>query len=76
MGSPPHGRAKDIPGTAYGGDILLKRQALHDHCLVRRELVDEGVLSRQDGVYCFVENYAARPGFHQKIWQMSGGTAA
>ena len=43
---------------------------------MRRELVDEGVLSRQDGVYCFVENYAARPGFHQKIWQMSGGTAA
>ena len=49
---------------------------LHDHCLVRWELVDEGVLSRQDGVYRFVENYAARPSFHQKIWQMSGGTAA
>ncbi|MBP7206040.1 MAG: metalloregulator ArsR/SmtB family transcription factor [Candidatus Cloacimonetes bacterium] len=45
-----------------------------DHCLVRRELVDEGVLKRQDGVYSFEANYAANPGFYQKIWMMSEGS--
>lgn len=51
-------------------------QEVHeDYCLVRRELVEEGVLQRQDGVYRFVENYHEHPGFYQKIWQMSEGAS-
>jgi len=44
-----------------------------DYCLVRRELVEEGVLERQNGRYRFVENYAEHPGFYQKIWRESMG---
>ncbi|MDD2331846.1 MAG: metalloregulator ArsR/SmtB family transcription factor [Candidatus Cloacimonetes bacterium] len=44
-----------------------------DYCLVRRELVEEGVLHRKDGLYHFVENYAEHPGFYQKIWRESMG---
>jgi biotin operon repressor len=39
-----------------------------DYCLVRRELVDEGVLARENGVYHLVENYADNPGFYQQVW--------
>ncbi len=51
------------------------RQIHADYCLVRRELVEEGVLHRKDGVYRFVGNYADHPGFYQRIWQMSEGSA-
>ncbi|MEF3694461.1 MAG: metalloregulator ArsR/SmtB family transcription factor [Candidatus Cloacimonadota bacterium] len=44
-----------------------------DYCLVRRELVEEGVLERRDGIYRFVENYSENPGFYQKIWRESLG---
>lgn len=44
-----------------------------DYCLVRRELVEEGVLARQDGIYHLVANYAENPGFYQKIWKASQG---
>lgn len=44
-----------------------------DYCLVRRELVDEGVLSRLNGIYRLVENYQEHPGFYQKIWLESTG---
>lgn len=43
-----------------------------DYCLVRRELVEEGVLSRKDGIYRLVERYWERPGFYQKIWMSDG----
>lgn len=46
-------------------------QLYDDYCMVRRELVDEGVLSRQDGIYQLVENYQENPGFYQKIWMES-----
>lgn len=45
----------------------LIKQIHEDYCLVRRELVEEGVLQREDGMYRFVENYAEHPGFYQKI---------
>lgn len=49
-------------------------QNIHeDYCMVRRELVEEGVLIRQDGVYQFVPDFQRNPGFYQKIWQMSEG---
>ena len=51
----------------------LIRTIHEDYCLVRRELVDEGVLERKDGIYRFVENYHEHPGFYQKIWQLSEG---
>jgi biotin operon repressor len=47
-----------------------------DYCLVRRELVEEGVLIRQNGIYHFNENYSQNPGFYQKIWQMSQGLSS
>ena len=51
-------------------------QTIHeDYCLVRRELVEEGVLERQNGIYRFVENYHEHPGFYQKIWQLSEGVS-
>jgi len=43
------------------------KQIHDDYCLVRRELVEEGVLKREDGIYRFVENYHEHPGFYQKI---------
>lgn len=39
-----------------------------DYCLIRRELVEEGVLSRKDGIYRLVDRYWENPGFYQKIW--------
>jgi len=48
-------------------------QLYDDYCMVRRELVDEGVLSRKDGIYTMVKNYENNPGFYQKIWKMSEG---
>ncbi len=50
------------------------KQIYDDYCMVRRELVDEGVLSRTDGIYRMVDNYQEHPGFYQKIWQLSEGT--
>ncbi len=44
-----------------------------DYCLVRRELVDEGVFDRLDGIYRLVEDYHAKPGFYQKSWLESLG---
>lgn len=52
------------------------KQIYDDYCMVRRELVDEGVLSRTDGIYRMVDNYQEHPGFYQKIWQMSEGTTS
>ncbi len=43
----------------------------HDYCLIRRELVEEGVLQRKDGIYRLVEKYWEHPGFYQKIWLMN-----
>lgn len=51
------------------------KQIYGDYCMVRRELVDEGVLSRKDGMYRMVDNYQENPGFYQKIWKMSEGTS-
>ncbi len=52
-------------------------QSMHeDYCLIRRELVDEGVLSRTDGVYQMVPDYHENPGFYQKAWLMSIGDLA
>lgn len=61
------------PGRSYPERELneLIATVYEDYCMVRRELVDEGVLSRQDGIYRLVENYEANPGFYQKIWRMS-----
>ncbi|PKN77635.1 MAG: ArsR family transcriptional regulator [Candidatus Cloacimonetes bacterium HGW-Cloacimonetes-1] len=42
-----------------------------DYCIVRRELVDEGVLSREHGIYHLVPDYEERPGFYQMIWLSS-----
>ena len=39
-----------------------------DYCLIRRELVEEGVLQRKDGIYRLVDRYWEKPGFYQKIW--------
>jgi len=39
-----------------------------DYCLIRRELVEEGVLARADGIYHLVDRYWEKPGFYQKIW--------
>lgn len=63
------------PGRSYSErEINEVIQEIHDdYCLVRRELVDEGVLIRTDGVYRFVEDYSLNPGFYQKIWRMSEG---
>lgn len=65
------------PGRSYTEKEInaVIRQIHEDYCLVRRELVEEGVLQRKDGVYRFVENYADHPGFYQRIWQMSEGSA-
>lgn len=41
-----------------------------DYCLIRRELVDEGVLRRTGGIYHLVDRYWENPGFYQKIWNM------
>jgi biotin operon repressor len=43
-----------------------------DYCLIRRELVDEGVLAREHGIYRLVDRYWEKPGFYQKIWLMDG----
>ncbi len=42
-----------------------------DYCLIRRELVDEGVLAREDGIYHVVPDYEEHPGFYQMIWLSS-----
>lgn len=39
-----------------------------DYCLIRRELVEEGVLERSEGIYRLVDRYWEKPGFYQKIW--------
>lgn len=44
-----------------------------DYCLVRRELVDEGVLQRENGVYKLVPDYHEKPGFFQRSWLESMG---
>ncbi len=61
------------PGISYTEKELneLIKTVYEDYCMVRRELVDEGVLRRENGIYRFVENYAEHPGFYQKIWAMS-----
>lgn len=61
------------PGISYTEKELneLIKTIYNDYCMVRRELVDEGVLRRENGIYRFVENYAENPGFYQKIWAMS-----
>lgn len=61
------------PGISYTEKELneLIKTIYDDYCMVRRELVDEGVLRRENGIYSFVENYAENPGFYQKIWAMS-----
>lgn len=61
------------PGRDYPEKELneLIATVYEDYCMVRRELVDEGVLCRQDGIYRMVDNYSANPGFYQKIWRMS-----
>lgn len=43
-----------------------------DYCLIRRELVEEGVLSRESGIYTLVDRYWEHPGFYQKIWMLDG----
>ncbi len=43
-----------------------------DYCLIRRELVEEGVLSRESGIYKLVDRYWEHPGFYQKIWMLDG----
>jgi len=45
-----------------------------DYCLIRRELVEEGVLQRSGGIYRLVERYWEKPGFYQKIWLDHSGT--
>jgi len=58
-------------------EINLIIQNVHeDYCLIRRELVDEGVLERANGIYRFVEDYHLHPGFYQNIWKMSMGSDA
>jgi hypothetical protein len=41
-----------------------------DYCLIRRELVEEGVLHRHLGIYQMVDRYWENPGFYQKIWML------
>lgn len=43
-----------------------------DYCLIRRELVEEGVLRRHMGIYQMVDRYWENPGFYQKIWMQGG----
>ncbi len=63
------------PGREYSEPEVnaVIRQVHEDHCFVRRELVEEGVLTRRDGVYRLVENYSEQPGFYQNIWRQSEG---
>ncbi|HNX38757.1 MAG TPA: metalloregulator ArsR/SmtB family transcription factor [Candidatus Cloacimonadota bacterium] len=63
------------PGQTYTEREIneLISAVYEDYCLVRRELIDEGVLARQNGIYRLVENFAENPGFYQKIWAMSEG---
>jgi len=49
----------------------LIKSVYDDYCIIRRELVDEGVLHRENGIYRLIPNYQENPGFYQKIWMMS-----
>lgn len=58
------------PGREYGEKELnaVITRIHEDYCLIRRELVEEGVLQRSSGIYRLVERYWENPGFYQKIW--------
>lgn len=58
------------PGREYGEKELnaVITRIHEDYCLIRRELVEEGVLQRSSGIYRLVERYWKNPGFYQKIW--------
>lgn len=58
------------PGREYGEKELnaVITRIHEDYCLIRRELVEEGVLQRSSGIYRLVERYWDNPGFYQKIW--------
>ncbi|MDD5536843.1 MAG: metalloregulator ArsR/SmtB family transcription factor [Candidatus Cloacimonetes bacterium] len=58
------------PGREYAEkELNAVITGIHqDYCLIRRELVEEGVLQRSDGIYRLVDRYWERPGFYQKIW--------
>ncbi|HQQ68618.1 MAG TPA: DUF2087 domain-containing protein [Candidatus Cloacimonadota bacterium] len=58
------------PGRAYQEkELNAIITSIHaDYCLIRRELVEEGVLERSDGIYRLVDRYWEKPGFYQKIW--------
>lgn len=57
-------------GREYGEKELnaLITRIHEDYCLIRRELVEEGVLERSAGIYRLVDRYWENPGFYQKIW--------
>ncbi|MCB5268433.1 MAG: metalloregulator ArsR/SmtB family transcription factor [Candidatus Cloacimonetes bacterium] len=61
------------PGRDYQERELnaLITQIHEDYCLIRRELVEEGVLERSDGIYRLVDRYWENPGFYQRIWRKS-----
>ena len=58
------------PGRDYSEKELnaVITRIHEDYCLIRRELVEEGVLQRSSGIYRLVERYWDNPGFYQKIW--------
>ena len=58
------------PGRDYSEKELnaVITRIHEDYCLIRRELVEEGVLQRSSGIYRLVERYWENPGFYQKIW--------
>ena len=58
------------PGRDYSEKELnaVITRIHEDYCLIRRELVEEGVLQRSSGIYRLVERYWEKPGFYQKIW--------
>lgn len=51
----------------------LIKSVFDDYCLIRRELVDEGVLHRIDGIYTFSHEFETKPGFFQRSWLESIG---
>ncbi len=61
------------PGRDYQERELnaLITQIHEDYCLIRRKLVEEGVLERSDGIYRLVDRYWENPGFYQRIWRKS-----
>ena len=65
-------------GRAYNEQEIneLIMGVFDDYCLVRRELVDEGVLQRENGVYTLSQDYETRPGFFQRSWLESIGKKA